>query len=144
VGPVQLVGPQRRRDRCRYYNDGIRAQSEDSWDGQNKDLDWWGYTWPRSYVLGRVICTTGKMFSDGGWFSSFDGGLRVQVRRDFAWTDVIGLRISPDYPYDKTAGPNHTYTLTFAPTAGDGIRIIGAPGGTSYFTSIGELEVYSG
>jgi hypothetical protein len=128
----------------RYYNDGIRAQSEDSWDGQNKDLDWWGYTWPRSYALGRVVYTTGNMFSDGGWFSRFDGGLRVQVRRDFTWTDVTGLEISPDYPYDKTAGPNHTYTLTFAPVTGDGIRIIGAPGGQSYFTSIGELEVYSG
>jgi hypothetical protein len=128
----------------RYYNDGIRAQSEDSWDGQNKDLDWWGYTWPRHYVLGRVAYTTGNMFSDGGWFSRFDGGLRVQVRRDFTWTDVTGLEISPDYPYDKTAGPNHTYTLTFVPVTGDGIRIIGAPGGKSYFTSIGELEVYSG
>jgi Domain of unknown function (DUF4185) len=130
--------------RWQYYNDGIRAQSEDSWDGQNKDLDWWGYAWPDRYVLGRVVYTTGQMFGDGGWFSRFDGGLRVQVRRGVTWTDVTGLRISPDYPYDQSAGPHHTYTLTFAPAAGDGIRIIGAPGGASYFTSIGELEVYSG
>ena len=43
----------------------------------------------------------------------FDGGLRVQVRRDATWTEVTGLRISPDYPCDSTAGPNNTYTLTF-------------------------------
>jgi hypothetical protein len=126
-----------------YYNDGIKTQSEDSWDGQNKDWDWWGYTWPRTYVLGRVVYTTGNMFSDGGWFSAFDGGLRVQVRRGATWAEVTGLRISPDYPCDSTAGPNNTYTLTFDPAEGDGIRIIGAPGGASYFTSIGELDVYS-
>ena len=73
-----------------YYNDGIKTQSEDSWDGQNKDWDWWGYTWPRTYVLGRVVYTTGNMFSDGGWFSAFDGGLRVQVRRGATWAEVTG------------------------------------------------------
>lgn len=39
-------------------------------------------------------------------------------------------------------GPNKTYTLTFDDAWGDGVRITGPPGGSSYFTSIGELEVY--
>ncbi|MGI8870188.1 MAG: DUF4185 domain-containing protein [Mycobacteriales bacterium] len=126
-----------------YYNDGDATNSEDSFDQSNKDLDWWGYLWPRSHQLARVVYTTGKMFPDGGWFTAYDGGLRVQVRRNFQWVDVADLQISPDYPYDNTAGPMQTYTLRFRPTTGDGIRIVGPPGGASYFTSIAELEVYS-
>jgi hypothetical protein len=127
-----------------YYNDGDRTRSEDSFDQANKELDWWGYTWPRSYLFGRVIYTTGTMFPDGGWFSAFDGGLRVQVRRDFEWEDVEKLRVTPDYPYDRTAGSFEPYTFTFAPVTGDGVRLIGRPGGPVYFTSIAELEIYSG
>lgn len=127
-----------------YYNDGDRTKSEDSFDQTTKELDWWGYTWPQAYVFGRLVYTTGGMYPDGGWFSAFDGGLRVQVRRNFEWVDVENLRITPDYPYDPTAGPFKPYTFTFASTTGDGIRLIGPPGGAAYFTSIAELEVYSG
>lgn len=82
------------------------------------------------------------MFSDGGWFAS---GLRVQVRRGGVWSDVGAVSVSPAYPYSSAAGPNHTYTFTFPATSGDGVRIIGAPGGTKTFTSIGELAVsYTG
>ena len=125
-----------------YYNDGNTAQSEDSWDNSSKSSDWWGYTFGTSYHFDRVVYTTGNMFSDGGWFSAANGGLQVQVRQNFRWINVTGLRISPDYPYDGTAGPNKTYTMTFDATWGDGIRVTGTPGGTSTFTSIAELEAY--
>ncbi len=125
-----------------YYNDGVKDQSEDSFDRTSKPLDFWGYTWVREYNLDRVVYTTGDMFPDGGWFSSREGGLRVQVRQDFEWVEVTSLSVSPDYPYDDTAGPNTSYTLTFDSTRGDGVRIIGPPGGGAHFTSIGELEVY--
>lgn len=121
------------------YNDGVRKQSEDSFDRENKALDFWGYTWKRQYRLDRVDYTTGDMLPGGGWFRD---GLKVQVRQDFEWVDVSGLSVSPDYPYDDTAGPNKTYTLTFDATRGDGVRIVGRPGGSAFFTSIGELEVY--
>jgi hypothetical protein len=127
-----------------YYNDGNLAESEDSFDQSNKLIDWWGYTFSRAYNMDRVVYTTGTMFPDGGWFSSYGGGLRVQVRQDFTWRDVTGLKITPGYPYDNTAGPNQTYTLRFHPTWGDGVRIIGQPAGTSCFTSIAELEIYYG
>ncbi|UYQ60962.1 hypothetical protein [Streptomyces peucetius] len=53
-------------------------------------------------------------------------------------------RIGPAYPYDNTAGAHRTYTFAFDPTAGDGVRIIGRPGGERTFTSIAELEVNYG
>ncbi len=123
-----------------YLNDGT-TRSEDSFDGTNKSLDWWGYTYPSGRRFSRLDYTTGAMFDDGGWFTPYDGGLRVQVRRDTDWVDVEDLSISPDYPYDRTAGPSKTYSLRFRPVTGDGIRIIGRPGGSAFFTSIAELTV---
>ncbi|MFB9627594.1 FG-GAP-like repeat-containing protein [Nonomuraea helvata] len=124
-----------------FYNDGDKAQSEDDWNDERKGSSWWGYTWPREYLMNKVVFTGGQTFGDGGWFAR---DLRVQVRRNHAWVDVSGLRITPDYPYDSTAGPNRTYELGFDPMDGDGVRVIGAPGGTRTFTSIAELEVYYG
>ncbi|KAJ5610488.1 hypothetical protein N7510_007207 [Penicillium lagena] len=121
-----------------YLNDGSTL-SEDSWDGSLKDLDRWGYTWPIEYNMNRIVYTTGDSFSDGGWFTS---NLTVQVRRGFTWEDVTGLAVSPEYPYDNSAVPNKEYTFTFDNAAGDGIQIIGVPGGSWTFTSIGELSVY--
>ncbi|MCP3804108.1 DUF4185 domain-containing protein [Allokutzneria sp. A3M-2-11 16] len=123
----------------RYLNDGDARLSEDSWDGFRKDTDTWGFVWPRAYNVDRVVYTTGQVFADGGWFA---GDLRVQVRRSHRWHDVTGLRTSPGYPYNATAGPNRRFTMTFDNTSGDGVRIIGRPGGGTTFTSISELEVY--
>lgn len=121
-----------------YLNDGSTA-SEDSWDGSQKDLDRWGYTWPVEYNMNRVVYTTGNSFSDGGWFAS---NLTVQVRRNFTWMDVTGLAINPAYPYGSSAVPAQKFTFTFDNAEGDGVQIIGVPGGSSSFTSIGELSVY--
>ncbi len=124
------------------YNDGSPAGSENSRDFDAlKPLDFWGYTWDRPYNLDRVVYTTGEMADDGGWFDR-SGPLRVQVRRQDQWIDVEEASIAPDYPYDRSAGPRRAYTIAFRPTWGDGLRIIGAPGGTGRFTSIAELEVY--
>ncbi|SEN80586.1 hypothetical protein SAMN05216267_1010141 [Actinacidiphila rubida] len=122
-----------------FYNDGNRSESDDDWNDENKTGSWWGDTWPRAYTVDQVVYTSGSMFADGGWFAS---GLRVQVRSGGQWHDAAGQTVSPAYPYSSAAGPNHTYTLSFTPTAADGVRVIGAPGGTRTFTSIGELEAY--
>jgi hypothetical protein len=88
------------------------------------------------------------MFGDGGWFRSHDGGLRVQVRQhvpqldEYRWVDVTGLSISPEYPFSAEAGPFKTFTFRFDDIRGEGIRIIGPPGGEAFFTSIAEMEVY--
>ncbi|HVX43495.1 MAG TPA: hypothetical protein VHC49_06405, partial [Mycobacteriales bacterium] len=126
----------------KYLSDGDKSKSEDSFDGTNKLQDFWGYTFSQSYWMNKVVYTTGQKFPDGGYFSAFDGGLRVQVRQNFEWVDVDGLRVSPDYPYDGSIAGFTTFTLTFDKTWGDGVRIFGQPGGTAHFTSISELEVY--
>lgn len=120
-------------------NNGNLTDSEDDWDQEVKPQDWWGYTWNRAYNINKVVYTTGTMFGDGGWYAS---GLTVQVRQNFQWVNVQGLRMTPSYPYNNTAGTNSSYVLSFNDTWGDGVRIIGTPGGTSYFTSIAELGVY--
>jgi hypothetical protein len=119
-------------------NDGKSEGSEDSWDGEDKTSDWWGYTWPQAYNLNKLQYTTGKMAKDGGWFND----VKVQVRQKFEWKDVKLKVVTPDYPKNNTVGANTTYTFTFSDTWGDGIRIIGTPGGDSKFTSISELGVY--
>ncbi|GAA3191535.1 hypothetical protein GCM10010451_46770 [Streptomyces virens] len=121
------------------YNDGDTAQNEDDWNDERKTTSWWGYTWPRQYHLNRVAYTTGRMFGDGGWFSSAP---RVQVRRDGVWTDVTGQSVTPSYPTSSAAGTNRTYVFDFDTTSGDGVRIVGGSGGTQTFTSIAELEVH--
>jgi len=117
------------------------ANSEDDWDESIKPYDWWGYVWPRAYRLDQVVYRTGTMFPDGGWYQS---GLRVQVRQHSQWVDVYNLGVSPTYPYTGAAGTQTTYTFTFAPTWGDGVRIIGNPGGEHTFSSISQLSVTYG
>ena len=114
--------------------------SEDDFDEEIKTTDWWGYTWPRVYSINRVVYETGMMFPDGGWYKA---KLRVQVRQNFRWVDVNGATVTPTYPNSNQAGAFTNYTFNLPNTWGDGVRIIGRPGGTSYFTSISTLAVYN-
>ena len=140
-GVVQL-GRSFHNARNHFLNDGITLQSEDSWNGEAKPTDYWGYTWPRQYNMNTVVYTTGNIYGDGGWFNDLKVQVRQRVGDDYQWIDVTGLAATPEYPGNNTAGSNQTYTFTFDPISGDGVRLIGAPGGTSKFTSVGELEVY--
>lgn len=120
-----------------YLSDGEKT-GEDSWDGSQKDVDRWGYTWPQQQKMNHVTYTTGDTFEDGGWFAA---NLTVQIRQEFEWKEVSGLKMTPEYPYDKTAVPNKVYEFWFDEVAADGVQIIGVPGGTATFTSISELKV---
>lgn len=123
------------------YNDGDRFNGDDDWNDEIKPASWWGYTWPRSYTMNKVVYTTGNSFAAGGWFAS---NLDVQVRHNHQWVNVSGTQTLPMYPYDGSATPNRTYVLSFDAIAGDGVRIIGKPGGSATFTFLAELEVYYG
>ena len=120
-------------------NNGNLKESVDSKNGEAKTEDFWGYTWSHAYHMNRLVYTTGDIDpTDGGWFSD----IRVQVRQNFRWVEVRSLTVTPPYPGNASVGENTTYTFTFADTWGDGVRIIGTPGGASMFTSFAELEVY--
>ena len=86
----------------------------------------------------QVEYTTGNVDDKGGFFAD----IRVQVRRGFEWVDVEGLSVSPDYTCDDQVKPFTTYTMTFNEIDGDGIRIVGTPGGTQSYTGIAELAVF--
>lgn len=120
-------------------NNGNVNETEDDYDGESKTLGWWGYTWNRAYNLNKVVYETGVISSGGGWF---DGNLRVQVRQSFQWIDVTGLSISPPYNSNASLASHTVFTLRFDSAWGDGVRVIGTPGGASHFTSIAELAVY--
>jgi len=124
-----------------YLSDGNLSNSEDDWDAENKTASWWGYTFTRPYTMNMVVMTSGAVYSDGGWFAS---GLRVQVRQNGHWVDVVSTGGNPGYPYSPSAGPYKGYAFTFDPISGDGVRVIGVPGGSMTFSSIAELAVYYG
>jgi hypothetical protein len=130
-------------DALTVMTNGVKSESDDSYDQNFKSNDYWGITFNQVYGFNKVVYTTGGVFSDGGWFSS---GLKVQVRQYGVWVDVTGASVSPAYPYINAAGTNIDYTFTFNNTWGDAIRIYGVPGmvsGDSYsFTAIGELGIY--
>lgn len=116
--------------------------SEDDFDEESKQSDWWGYRWPQPYTFDEVVYQTGGMFSDGGWFAS---NLQVQVLQNGQWVAVPqNVFVTPTYPYTSAAQAQATYTFDFPSISGTGVRIVGVPGGASHFTSIGQLAVYYG
>lgn len=66
----------------------------------------------------------------------------MQVRRHFHWIDVSGLLVNPPYPFNDSLRSHTVFTLRFDPTWGDGVRIIGTPGGPHHLTSIAVLAAY--
>ncbi len=130
-----------RRGTFRALNDGEKADGDeiDSYSIEMKVEDYWGFTWSQAHHVNQVIYTTGTIDADnGGWFKD----LRVQVRQRFEWIDVANLEVTPPYSSDDRVESDAGYTLSFDATWGDGVRIVGRPGGPSAYTSIRELEVY--
>ncbi len=119
-------------------NDGSTEFFEQSWTGEAKEIDFWGYSFNKICRFNTIEYTTGEMQNSGGWFTT----LGVQVRKNGVWTDVKNGRISPDYPKGVTTGQYTTYTITFDECSGDAIRIIGRPGGARRYTTVAELAVF--
>jgi hypothetical protein len=119
-------------------NDGMLSNgSEDSWNGEDKAEDFWGYTWPRAFNINRVEFVTGEMTPDGGWFDD----IRAQVRQHGKWIDVVQSCSNQPYPGLKAASWTR-HVIAFNDTWGDGVRVIGRPGGRGRYTSVAELGIY--
>lgn len=117
--------------------DGRTAnQTEDSWTGEFKNLDYWGFAFGKTVRLNTLRYTSGAAFPNGGWFDTY----RIEVRRNFRWYPVAGVTSSPEYPRSPEAAGNKTFTFRFEATTGDAVRIVGRPGGSGRFTSIAELS----
>jgi hypothetical protein len=119
---------------------GTRDSSRqyDTYHGGGVSTDEWiGYQYPGPQTFSKVVFQEGMNFVDGGWFNN----LNVQVRQSGTWVNVSNLTSTPAYPANDNVN-YETYTLQFTPTSGDAIRIDGAPGGSAYFISVGELQVY--
>ncbi len=123
-------------------NDTQLNDHNDSWDGNPKSEDYWGYLWAEPLYFDFLVYFTGTTRSDGGWFTD----LTIQYTEDgTTWKDATNVEISPAYDFtDSPAGREDftRYDISFTAVRGTGIRICGTPGGTGTFTSIAELEVY--
>lgn len=124
-----------------YIADTTSSLQYDTYDGgEKKDSVYAGIEFDKTYTLERVEFTEGKHFNDGGWFAEAP---TVEILVNGKW-QTAKTTISTPYPTGNTKeahGNNfEVYVFTLAtPTKCDGVRIIGRPGGTAYFISIGEL-----
>lgn len=50
--------------------------------------------------------------------------------------------VSPPYPFPREAGDHRTYVISFPAEDADGVRAVGAPGGSATFTSASEIDGY--
>jgi hypothetical protein len=108
--------------------------------GSGASEEWVGYSFPTTQYFATVLYQAGIVSDGGGWFKT----IRVQVRQNGAWQQAQNVRILPGFPYQNSGSNYQTFQLDFTPIGGDGIRIIGKPGGTDSFVSVGELRVYAG
>ena len=110
----------------------------DTFTGQGtRAQDWIGYSFASTRYFSKLILQEGIHFPTGGWFET----IGVQILDGTAWLPVANLQVIP--PYRGNDASNYDlYTLTFTAQAGTAVRVVGAPGGTSDFISVGELRVY--
>lgn len=120
-------------------NDGkLEGASEDSYNGEAKDQDYWGYTWAKALHMNALRYTPGEQSAQGGFFEQ----LTVQKRQGDSWVDVPLSAVEPANFVPREIAAFTTYTLRFDAIVTDGIRISGRPGGSEHFTSIAELSVH--
>lgn len=108
-------------------------------NAQGTGIDWVGWSFPQSRQFTGLIFQEGKHFGDGGWFDS----IGVQTRTGAgAWLDVQGLSFTPAYAGNNGAALSYeTFAVAFTPVTGTDIRVVGNPGGSANFISVGELRV---
>ena len=107
--------------------------------GRDRDEDWIQVSFHQSHRFTRLSFQEGLAFADGGWF---EAPPRVQVRRGGMWHDVVDLTVAPAYRADD-GWPFDRYELAFAPAEGDAVRLVGPPGGSAGFVTVGELRVWA-
>jgi hypothetical protein len=121
-------------------------------DSNKSFIDYYGYEWDNTKLIGNIVFRTGSMEENGGWFKNIE----IEYINDKGnWEKLSdGFSISPEFDNSNSAlNKSHfvDYLIEFSPINTKGIRITGYAGGgehwhelskNSYFTSITELEIY--
>ncbi len=110
------------------------------------DKDWYELTFSRPVRFEQVVFYEGDViwsgintyYRDDEPIGGFFEDLTVQVLQDGEYVEPAGVQVSP--PLDRFQ-MYQTIVLSFPPTVGQAIRIVGTPGGSRGFTTILELEV---
>jgi glucose/arabinose dehydrogenase len=114
----------------------VARQYDTFHSGDQGGLDWIGYAFPTTRVFHALVFTDGVHRATGGWFDQ----LRVQVGDGTNWSFVQSFLTTPGY-VGATGEDFTTYRLEFAPASGTHIRLVGVPGGSAHYISVGELRV---
>ena len=127
-----------------YVSDSSSALQYDTYDGgKAKDSIYVGLEFKKTTRISGIDFTEGMHFKDGGWFASQP---TVEVLIGGEWKAVTTeiSRVYPDGNTKDVHGNNFDiYTFTFDAVECDGVRLVGKPGGTSYFISVGELTPHA-
>lgn len=109
-------------------------------NAQGGGIDWLGYSFAQARRFVGMTFQEGRHFGDGGWFDT----IGVQTRNGGGatpWVDVQGLAFAPAYAGNNGAANSYeTYSISFTPVMGTEIRLVGNPGGSANFISVGELR----
>jgi polyhydroxybutyrate depolymerase len=109
----------------------------DTYSGMQRTTDWLGYSFASPQTFATVVYQGGIQRWNGGWFSN----IALQVSQNGVWNNVAGVVSTP--PFAGNDNVNYeTYTFSFPPVTGDGIRVFGQPGGLNTYTNTGEMRVY--
>jgi len=113
-------------------------QQYDTYNGGGpRALDWIGYSFASTRYFSKFVFQEGMQSAAGGWFEN----IGVEILDSGTWLPVENLQVIP--PYRGNDGIHYDmYTLTFTAQAGTAIRVVGPPGGTQNFISVGELRVF--
>ena len=101
--------------------------------------DWIGYAFEDVRIFDEIVFQEGVHDPLGGWLT----GMRVETRIDSqsAWVPVPNAFEDPPYRSVGLGTPSYEiYSLRFDPVLAREIRIVGLPGGTSEFFTVGELR----
>ncbi len=127
--------------------DGDLSNEYNTYQGDSKlpGMEWYGYTFDKTYTVHQVEFTEGSHFWNGGFFLYKE--IKVEALINGSWTEVSAT-ISPEYKeFDPIYDWQHdtafeTYTLTLVEdTACDGVRVTGQAGGQGNFTTCAEVRV---
>jgi hypothetical protein len=119
-----------------YPSSGGFAVAYDTYTGSPHAEEWFGYTYTTPYSFTKVYYLYGSRETNRGVFVL----PRVQVQQNTTWNDVTGAVLAPASYNPSALASFDTFSITFPPVPGTGIRVIGAPQGG--WVGCAELDVF--